>query len=368
MENYQTVRVELEERSYDILLGQGLLNQAGRHVIPLVQSNKVIVVHDENVTSPHGQTLIANLENAGLEVATLELQAGEQTKCLQQLERIWDYLSELRFGRDCTILPLGGGVTGDLVGFAAATYLRGVEMIQVPTSLLAMVDSSVGGKTGINNKFGKNLIGSFWQPKMVIIDIDTLKTLPREERVAAVAEIIKYGVIYDAAFFQWLEKNIQAVCDLDPKAITYAVKRSCEIKADVVSKDEREGGLRMILNFGHTIGHAIENTAGYGTIRHGEGVAIGMIAESLLALDRNPEWKAPHHDRLVNLTRAAGLPTKIPDNLELTKEQLFDAARSDKKNRGGGTRYILPIRLGRVEVVKLEDKDVEETLIAIGAK
>ncbi|MCC5874814.1 MAG: 3-dehydroquinate synthase, partial [Candidatus Sumerlaeia bacterium] len=249
-----------------------------------------------------------------------------------------------------------------------ATYLRGIDFIQVPTTLLAMVDSSVGGKTGINNRHGKNLIGAFWQPRLVLADTDTLTTLPEGERISALAEIIKYGVIYDGEFFAWIEKNINALRNLETDALIHAIQRSCEIKADVVVKDERESGLRQILNFGHTIGHAIENSTGYGVMRHGEAISIGMVVESALGVDQTPGWTETEHLRLGSLLKAAGLPTRLPKSLTVSLDDLFKAAATDKKNVDGEIRYMLPRRFGLVEAVSLANKDVAPHLVAAGAR
>ncbi len=362
----EIVPVELGERSYEIRIGRGLLRTAGELVKETIGGSQVFVAWDENVETPHGERLAKSLREGGLEVGTMSLPAGEATKCTRELDRLWDEMSELRYGRDAAVIALGGGVVGDLAGFAAATYLRGVDLVQVPTSLLAMVDSSVGGKTGINNRHGKNLIGAFWQPRLVLIDPETLETLPREERTAALAEIIKYGVIYDEDFFAWLEANIERVRDLEEDALVYAIKRSCEIKAEVVSADEREGGLRQILNFGHTVGHAIENAAGYGELRHGECVGIGMVAESMLALEKQEGWTRGQHERLVALVEKAELPVRIPIGSSATLDQIIDASRSDKKNRGGSIGYVLPVRIGEVVAKRLVPEDMIPVARAVG--
>jgi 3-dehydroquinate synthase len=363
----QTVDVPLGERAYQIHIGGGLLARAAEWVAPVLRGREIFLAVDANAMEPHGRTLAEALRPLGrVEIAIIP--PGEESKCVAQLDALWDRLSGARFGRNAAVVAVGGGVTGDLVGFAAASYLRGVDFIQVPTTLLAMVDSSVGGKTGINNRHGKNLLGAFWQPRLVLADTDTLATLPMGERIAALAEIIKYGVIYDAELFRWLEANIAALRDLQPAAIAHAVRRSCAIKADVVTQDERESGLRQILNFGHTVGHAIENVAGYGTLRHGEAIAVGMIVESALGLGHGPAWTTAEHQRLVALIAAAGLPTMLPAGLDLTLPQLFAAASSDKKNRGTGTKYIVPRALGTVEAVTIADDVVAPLLLAAGAK
>lgn len=363
----ETVGVSLGERSYDIVIGSGLLSGAGERLRPLLRSTKVLVAADENAMEPHGETLVASLRAAGFSAEVQLLPPGETTKDVRHLELLWDRLSELRFGRDSAVVALGGGVAGDLVGFAAASYLRGVDFVQVPTTLLAMVDSSVGGKTGINNRFGKNLLGAFWQPRLVLADTATLETLPEGECVSALAEIIKYGVIYDAEFFAWLEENIEAVRTREERALSHAVRRSCEIKAAVVGQDERESGLREILNFGHTVGHAIENAAGYGALRHGEAIAIGMVAESRLGIGRRG-WREDDHARVVRLIERAGLPIRLAEESGLSVEELLTAARSDKKTRAGAVRYMVPTRMGEVVAEKIEDAMVSPILISVGAR
>lgn len=363
------IPVPLGDRAYDIILGPDLLDHAADFFQATMKGRQALLAWDANVAEPHGARIQASLEAAGYRVETLSLPPGENTKNAEQLGLLWDKLAGARFGRDCIVVAIGGGVAGDLVGFAAGSYMRGVDFVQVPTSLLAMVDSSVGGKTGINHPLAKNLIGAFWQPRLVLADTDTLLTLPEAERVSALAEIIKYGVIYDAEFFEWQEQHIGAVRAREPEALIHAIKRSCEIKADVVTKDERESGLREILNFGHTLGHAIENSAGYGVYRHGEAIAIGMVAESELAIRNGaPGWGREEHDRLVALIAAAGLPTRLAAGHGLTIETLLAAARSDKKNRGGKIRYALPIRMGVIESCSLPESEAEAVLLAVGAR
>ena len=362
------IPVPLGERAYDIILGPDLLSHAAEFFEATMKGRQVLLACDGNVAELHGAKLHASLEGAGYRVETLTLPPGENTKNAAHLGQLWDKLSAARFGRDSIVVAVGGGVAGDLVGFAAASYMRGVDFVQVPTSLLAMVDSSVGGKTGINHPLAKNLIGAFWQPRLVLADTDTLKTLPEAECVSALAEIIKYGVIYDADFFAWLEQNIGAVRRHDPEALVHAIKRSCEIKADVVTQDERENGLRAILNFGHTLGHAIENSAGYGVYRHGEAIAIGMVAESQLAMRMGAvDWGGGEHDRLVALIEAAGLPVRLAPGHELTIETLIAAARSDKKNRGGQIHYALPIHMGLMQSCSLPESEAEAVLLGVGA-
>ncbi|MBI1291216.1 3-dehydroquinate synthase [bacterium] len=362
-----TLTVPVGDRSYEILIGAGLLSRAGERIAACTRGRKALVVADANVMEPHGRVVLSQLRAAGYAVEELVVDAGEETKSVGWLARIWDRLGSMKLGRDGVVVAVGGGVVGDLVGFAAASWLRGVDFFQVPTTLLSMVDSSVGGKTGINHSTGKNLIGAFWQPRLVLADVDTLATLPRGERVSGMAEVIKYGVIRDAAFFAWLESHVEAVRDLDPVAVTRAIHESCRVKAEVVGADERETtGLREILNFGHTVGHAIENSAGYGAIRHGEAISIGMVVEGRLAFGRQPGWTPAEQGRLEALLQRAGLPLRVPASLGLTLAQVQDAARSDKKNRAGTVRYMVPTRLGEVVNTALTDHEVAPFLSEAG--
>ena len=361
----ERVRVSLADRSYDILIGEGILEISRKWIEGVIRSNKVLIVCDENVRGPHAAGLSKDLEMGGMDVELLSLPAGERTKDVHFLGEIWDKLAHGKYGRDSALVALGGGVIGDLAGFAAASYLRGIDFIQVPTSLLAMVDSSVGGKTGINHAAGKNLIGAFWQPKLVIIDVNVLETLPEEEYISALAEVIKYGVIYDSDFFDWTEANIEPLRKGDKAVIKEAVARSCRIKAAVVSNDERESGLREILNYGHTVGHAIENAAGYGELKHGEAIAIGMVAESHLAMHLRPGWSAADHERLVRIIERAGLPVSLPS--AMPAGTLLEAAHSDKKVRRGTVRCVLPHQFGKVETSPVTDEQVLPSLIEIGA-
>lgn len=299
-----------------------------------------------------------------------EVPMGEQSKSAEAVAAMWNALAEADFTRDSAIVALGGGVVGDLAGFAAATFLRGIAFVQIPTTLLAMVDSSVGGKTGINLSAGKNLVGSFWQPRLVLADLDCLRTLPDGERHSGMAEVIKYGVIRDAQLFAFLEEHVEHLFEAGEAVhLRAVVRRSVEIKAEVVTADEREDGLRRILNFGHTIGHAIEAEGGYGALRHGEAVGIGMVAASLLTLRRgqSPEWTDAEHARLVRLVELAQLPVRVPAGM--TAAALLDRTRVDKKARNGQVRYILPVRLGEVEVVRdVTDEMVLGVLRELGAR
>lgn len=339
-----TLNVDLGDRSYPIYIGQGLLDQPDllRKHIP---GKSVLVVTNTTV----GPLYRARLDKAldGLKVQTVVLPDGEAYKSIESLQLIWDALIEGRFDRNTTLIALGGGVIGDITGFAAASYQRGVHFIQIPTTLLAQVDSSVGGKTGINHPGGKNMIGAFWQPLAVIADTDTLNTLPDRELSAGLAEVIKYGLIYDEPFLGWIENNIEALRAREPAALAYAIQRSCEVKAEVVSQDEREGGLRAILNLGHTFGHAIENASGYGNWLHGEAVGAGMCMAARLS-----EMEGWISSADVARTRAiierAGLPCHAPDTM--TSETFQHLMGIDKKVLDGKLRLVLLKPLGKAIV------------------
>ena len=339
------VQVALGERSYPILIGDDLLGRADSYG-PWLPGRQVLIVTNETVGPLYAARVREAL--AGCDVRELQLPDGEQYKTLDSFAAILDALLEHRFSRRATVLALGGGVIGDLAGFAAACYQRGAGFIQVPTTLLAQVDSAVGGKTAVNHARGKNMIGAFYQPRCVVADTGVLATLPAREYAAGLAEVVKYGVIHDAVFFEWLEANVAALRAREPSALAWIIRRSCEIKAHVVGLDEREEtDIRAILNFGHTFGHAIENTQGYGTWLHGEAVAMGMV----LAADLSARlgWLArTDAARVRGLLDALGLPVLPPQGLDGPG---FRAAMSlDKKVTDGRIRFILARRLGRVEV------------------
>jgi 3-dehydroquinate synthase len=295
-------------------------------------------------------------------VMSIIIPDGEQYKNLDWANAIYTALLTNGFDRRSLIVALGGGVIGDLAGFAAATYMRGIPFVQVPTTLLAMVDSSVGGKTGVNHPMGKNMIGAFHQPRKVLMDLDVLRTLPKAEFLSGMAEVIKYGVIWDSAFFDYLDSNRDRVLGLDADALTHIVRRSCEIKAEVVGRDEREGGLRAILNFGHTVGHAIEKAENY-TMRHGEAVAIGMVYASRLAhLTGLCDASVP--ERVEKLIASYGLPTSLRTlSRKPTVQELMDTMQIDKKAEGGKVKFVLPKRIGEVAVTKEWDEGVLKTLL-----
>ncbi|MGB5247352.1 MAG: 3-dehydroquinate synthase [Woeseia sp.] len=329
-----TLTVTLGARSYPIHIGRGLLGHfdLARHV----GGPAAVIVSNETVAPHYMERLSAMLQDR--ELQTVILRDGEAFKTLDAVSQILDVLANGGAGRDTTLIALGGGVVGDIAGFAAACYMRGVPFIQVPTTLLAQVDSSVGGKTGVNHPRGKNLIGAFHQPRLVLIDTETLATLPDRELSAGLAEVIKHGAIADAEFFSWLENNIDALLQRDAEALAFAIRRCCEIKAGVVAEDEREQGKRALLNFGHTFGHAIENSLGYGEWLHGEAVAAGMVMAAELS-----DLAAEQQTRLRDLIRRAGLPVEPPP---VTAAELRAAMGMDKKIKGKQLRFILLRQLG----------------------
>jgi 3-dehydroquinate synthase len=337
---FQRVDIDLAERSYGILIGSGLLDSAESYA-GLPQAATALIVTNTTVAPLYAQRLQTALAGRFRTVHTVELPDGEAFKSWETLNRIFDALLTNSCDRKTVLFALGGGVVGDMTGFAAASYMRGVPFVQVPTTLLAQVDSSVGGKTAINHPLGKNMIGAFYQPQRVICDLDTLKTLPPRELSAGLAEVIKYGPIADMAFFEWIESHLDDLLAQNPAAMAYAVKRSCEIKAWVVGQDEREAGLRAILNFGHTFGHAIEAGMGYGQWLHGEAVGCGLVmaarlSEALGLVD------GVFVERLTTLVRRAGLPVVAPvldaqDNVG----RYLGLMRVDKKAEAGEIKFVL---------------------------
>ena len=359
----ETVRLDLAERSYDIHVGAGLLGRAGGLVAPLLRRKRVFIVTDANVAPLHLAPLQESLAAAGIEQAAHVLPAGEHTKSFGQLEQLLDVLLEARCERSTTLIALGGGVIGDLVGFAASILLRGVDFIQVPTTLLSQVDSSVGGKTGINTRQGKNLVGAFYQPRLVLADTATLATLPRREVLAGYAEVAKYGLIDDPAFWSWLEENGPAVVGLDDAALRRAVVTSCRAKARVVGADERESGYRALLNLGHTFGHALEAETHYGPeLLHGEAVAVGMALAFDLSV-RMGLCPAEDAERVRHHLSAVGLPTRICD---IPGGDRWDPARlrshmsGDKKVEAGTITFVVARGIGR----SVLSRDVPEPTLA----
>ena len=339
------LEVDLGERSYPILIGAGLLRQAGI-LEPHLRGNQAMVVTDQTVAPLYLEALRAALGDVRTDV--FELQDGERFKTLESYSRILDALMERRHNRSTTIVALGGGVVGDIAGFAAATYQRGVSCIQVPTTLLAQVDSSVGGKTAVNHPLGKNMIGAFHQPNCVLADTDTLATLPDREYRAGLAEVLKYGVIWDESFFSWLESGADALLSRATGAVAHAVRTSCATKAQVVAADERESGLRAILNFGHTFAHAIETLTGYEQLLHGEAVAIGMAMAADCSV-RHGLLAERDASRVLAAIRELGLPAEIPPGIG--PAAMLDAMAVDKKAVDGRMRLVLARRIGEAVVV-----------------
>jgi len=342
-----TLRVELGERGYPIHIGEGLLDDAALYA-PYVSGRRAAVVTNETVAPLYADRLERALARAGARAQRIVLPDGEVHKTWQVLDRIYAALLEAQADRRTVIVALGGGVVGDMAGFAAATYQRGVPHVQVPTTLLAQVDSSVGGKTAINHPLGKNMIGAFHQPSAVVADTATLATLPAREFAAGLAEVVKYGAIHDLDFLGWIEANAAALHGRVPAALVHAIRRSCEIKADIVAADERESGARALLNFGHTFGHAIESAAGYGAWHHGEAVATGMALAARFSA-RAGRIAAADAERLVALLARLGLPVAPPG---FAPDIWLEYMGRDKKNEDGRITLVLLDRLGRGAVVK----------------
>ncbi|QIR40744.1 3-dehydroquinate synthase [Tolypothrix sp. PCC 7910] len=337
------------QQSYEIAIAPGSLDQLGEKMTSLQLGKKVLVVSNPTIFKHYGDRAINSLKTAGFEVYSCILPAGERFKNLNSIQKIYDAALENRLERSATIVALGGGVIGDMAGFAAATWLRGISVVQVPTTLLAMVDSAIGGKTGVNHPQGKNLIGAFHQPRLVLIDPEVLKTLPVREFRAGMAEVIKYGVIWDAELFAQMEasKHLNQLRYIKPELIETILIKSCQAKADVVSKDEKEAGLRAILNYGHTIGHAVESLTGYRLVNHGEAVGIGMVAAGQIAVELGM-WIKEETERQNALIQKAGLPTQLPSGVDIAA--IIDALQLDKKVKAGKVRFVLPTQMGVVTV------------------
>jgi 3-dehydroquinate synthase len=356
----ETLRVELGERAYDIYVGPGLIAQAGARIGPLMRRRQGVIITDESVARHHLAPLHHSLSEHGIAHHTVILPPGESTKDLAHFGRLVDEILDLGVERGTMLVALGGGVVGDIAGFAAATLLRGIDFVQIPTTLLAQVDSSVGGKTAINTSAGKNLLGAFYQPRLVLADTTSLATLPRRELRAGYGEIAKYGLIRDLDFFEWLEAAGAAVCDLEAAALTRAVMVSCRMKAAIVAADEREDGDRALLNFGHTFGHALEAETGFGDrLLHGEAVAIGMVLAFDFAVRLGLASGQDAH-RVRHHLAAAGLPTTLGEaGLDgSAAERLLGHMGKDKKVRDGAITLILPRRIGEVFVMR--DAPVEQ--------
>jgi 3-dehydroquinate synthase len=354
------VRVDLADRGYDIIIQAGLLDQAGECLRPLAKSANAVVVTNAVVNRLYGSRLMRSLQAAGFRTSVICLPDGERTKSLRWVSAILDELVRRRYERTTVLLALGGGVVGDLAGFAAAVYLRGIPFVQVPTTLVAQVDSSIGGKTGVNHPLGKNLIGSFYQPQLVLSDPDVLHTLPAREYRAGLAEVIKYGVIADARLFKFLETGMQGILNFDPAAVHHIIQSSSASKATVVSQDEREGDRRRILNFGHTLGHALETVTKYRRYRHGEAVAIGMVVAARLAVQLGlADTRVAA--RIRDLVHKAGLPDQLPP---YPATALLRAMRQDKKVRDQRIHFVLPDRIGHVSVQPVDESHIRRILAA----
>jgi 3-dehydroquinate synthase len=348
------IPVPLPQNPYRVVLAAGGLEKIGSYLkdaalVPESLGQKVLLVSNPQIWKHYGQIVLNSLTEAGFDVAHCILPAGERYKTLRSLEKFFDSALDHRMERSSTMVALGGGVIGDMTGFAAASWLRGISVVQIPTTLLSMVDASIGGKTGVNHPKGKNLIGAFHQPRLVLIDPDTLNTLPTREFRAGMAEVIKYGVIWDADLFAQLEaaKSIDRHRSFSSDLLLDMLRRSCQAKVDVVSQDEKESGLRAILNYGHTIGHAIESLTNYRTFNHGEGVGLGMIAVGDIAVRLN-FWSKDCAERQYRLIQKAGLPTRLPSTFET--EAVLDMLTTDKKVKAGRVRFIIPTEIGKVEI------------------
>ena len=367
----RSIPVALGGRSYEVVIGPGLIDGAGERIAPLLKSKRTAIVTDSNVGAHHGERLAVSLEKAGVAVDVITIPAGEESKSFEGLASLSDQLLDLELDRGDMIVAFGGGVVGDLAGFAASIYKRGIDFIQVPTSLLAQVDSSVGGKTAIDTPRGKNLIGAFHQPRLVLADLDVLATLPAREMACGYAEVIKYGMLGDADFFAWLEDNGAAVLAGELPALTHAVGRSVGMKAEIVAEDEKEQGRRALLNLGHTFGHALEAETGYGeTLKHGEAVAAGcgLAFRFSAALGLCAPAEA---ERVERALAAAGLPAGmagVPGH-PLSADRLIHHMGQDKKAEGGTLTFILARRIGEAFTARNVDPDaLRQFLISQGAK
>jgi 3-dehydroquinate synthase len=355
------VKVPLGVRSYTISIGNDLLSRLGTECKRLFLGQRCAVITDKRVAPHYGKAAVENLKAAGFEATLITVPAGETAKSLKVVASCYDQLAEHRLERKSFVVALGGGVVGDLAGFVAATYLRGMDFVQIPTTLLAQVDSSVGGKVGVNLRAGKNLVGAFWQPRFVLCDLDTLETLPVREYRAGLAEIIKYGIIHDVELFKRLEQVMPKMLQRDSDTLSSVVARCCQIKAGVVGQDETESGLRAILNFGHTIGHALEAISSYGKYLHGEAIAIGQIMAARLS---NELLGFPQRDvdRIVALFEKAGLPAHVKLS-DVQREKLFEAMRHDKKVSEEIVKFVLVNKIGQVSFGQSVPFDLVEKVL-----
>jgi len=353
------VRVQFGSDSYDIIIGPGLLMQTGARLKELGFNDKLVIITDATVKKLYGDTLKQSLTDSGFKVLLLEIPEGEEQKSLETAGRLYYELTDFYIERTTPIIALGGGVIGDLTGFVAATYLRGVPLIQIPTTLLAQLDSSIGGKVAVNHGLLKNKIGAFYQPRLVISDIDILKTLTAGDLSDGLAEAIKYGVIRDEGFFTYIEENLNRIKSLDAEALETIVFRSAKIKAEVVEKDERDFGIRNILNYGHTIGHAVESVSDF-KVQHGEAVAVGMLAAARIS-NKLDMLSKNEVNRLKEVIAGAGLPTQIPT---FQLEKIIQAMKHDKKIMQGKIRFVLPKTIGEVLITEeVSPSIIEQVLV-----
>lgn len=362
----EAIRVELGDRSYPVIVEPGLLAEVPERLAELTPARRFVVVSHPKLMDLYGNALAGGLRAAGLDVSVAEVPAGEKSKSLAMTGRLYNAMAAAGLDRHGAVLALGGGVIGDLAGFAAATWLRGVDLVQIPTTLLAMVDSAIGGKTGVNLPIGKNLVGAFHQPRAVLADPDVLASLPARDIRSGMAEVIKYGVIRDAALFAFLEREMPRCLTLEPEALARVIADSAACKAAVVSADEHEGGLRAILNYGHTAGHAIEKAAGYRRLRHGEAIGLGMSAAARIghALGVTPMDAV---DRIEALVGAARLPLRIPSGIAV--ETLMKTIAFDKKAKGGSVKWVMAEAIGKVRTgVEVPPEVTERVLRDLGAE
>jgi 3-dehydroquinate synthase len=364
MEKIKVHLKKSEHKSYEIIIGAGILEQIPLDLKRINLAHSYAIITDSNVASLYGGGLLEGFKRAQLNTYLISFPAGEEHKNRETKARLEDEMLGHRMGRDSAVVALGGGVVGDVAGFVAATYNRGVPCVQVPTTVVACVDSSIGGKTAVDTAHGKNLVGSFHQPWRVYIDIESLSTLSKKAIREGLAEVIKYGVIKDKAFFDFLEKKITHELSFTSDVLSHIITRSCQIKAGVVELDEKESNLRKILNFGHTIGHAIENLSDY-KISHGQAISMGMVGEGKIALEM-ALWKKAEFDRLVALLKRTGLPTEFPDHFEVSL--IIDKMKLDKKSRGGRIEMALPTKLGEMADIdgsygiKVDERSISQIL------
>ncbi|HOP73532.1 MAG TPA: 3-dehydroquinate synthase [Bacillota bacterium] len=358
----ERIRLNLTEqcRTYDILIGDGLIPKTGMLLKEHQMKGRVVVITNPTVAQWYLEPLLKSLAAAGYEAGVVQVPDGEVYKSLEEASKIYDFLVESRYDRKTILIALGGGVIGDLAGFVAATYMRGIGLVQIPTTLLAQVDSSIGGKVAVNHPNGKNLIGAFYQPRLVISDVDTLKTLPDRELAAGMAEVVKHGIILDENYFSLVTSELERIRERDPAFMAFVVAGSCRIKADVVINDEKETGIRALLNFGHTIGHSLESLTQYTMYKHGEAVMLGMLAAIRVAVRFGCLPQASFYDTLETTAKSFGMPVTIPG---LPARDIYDMLMGDKKAEYGKIRWILPVRLGKAEIVTDLPREMVETVL-----